>query len=504
MGGIESTPARQKMFQLGEKIVTGHGSEGNSMKARNVFVLLFIVMIALSGKYALSSFTASAATVAAAKMSPSIAPNLLEIQRTPALSSGQIANVAQPQLVQAIYSNVLTLPARPKHQVCPDYITAQFQLTFLHSGSSVLMVTALQGGCQLVVVGTGDVRVASPAFWTLLGKAGVLNNVSPSANAPGGLGPNDLQNAYGLPTAAGSGQTVGIVDSNDDPKAESNLTTYRSTFGLPSCTTANGCFRKVGQSGTTRYPQADQGWAGEIALDLDMVSSICPKCRILLVEANSASFGDLGASVNTAVRLGATVVSNSYGAPEDAQTAKSAASYYDHPGVVITASSGDSGYGVQMPAAFKGVVAVGGTSLSRANNARGWTEAAWSGAGSGCSQYVSKSSWQVDKGCSRRTVADVSAVADPATGVAVYNTYGGYGWAVYGGTSASSPIIASVFALAGNSTQVNASYLYSHTSALNPVTQGSNGSCSISYLCTSGSGYSGPTGLGTPHGAGAF
>ena len=157
-----------------------------------------------------------------------------------------------------------------------------------------------------------------------------------------------------------------------------------------------------------------------------------------------------------------------------------------------------------MPAAFKGVIAVGGTALSRANNARGWTEAAWNNAGSGCSQYVSKATWQLDQGCAQRTVADVSAVADPATGVAVYNTYGGYGWAVFGGTSASSPIIASVFALAGNATQVDASYVYNHAANLNPVTNGSNGNCSIGYLCNAGPGYNGPAGWGTPNGVGAF
>lgn len=475
------------------------------MKARNVFALLFVIMIALSGEYVLSSSTASAAKVVTKKVAPKVTPNLLEVQRTPALPGGQIANVAQPQLVRAIYNNVLALPKRPKQQICPDYISAQFQLTFLHGGSSVLMATALQGGCPLVIVGKGDTRVANKAFWGLLATAGVLTNINPATNAPAGLGPNDLQNAYGLPsTTTGGGQTVAIVDANDDPNAASDLATYRSTFGLSSCTVANGCFRKVNQSGGTRYPSADQGWAGEISLDLDMVSAVCPQCNILLVEANTASFADLGTSVNTAVRLGATTVSNSYGAPEDAQTAQSAASYYSHPGVIITASAGDSGYGVQMPAAFKGIVAVGGTSLSRADNARGWTETVWNGTGSGCSQFISKPTWQKDSGCQKRTVSDVSAVADPATGVAIYNTYGGSGWNVYGGTSASSPIVASVFALALSTRQVNASILYSHTANLNPVTQGSNGSCSVSYLCNAGPGYDGPTGLGTPNGTAAF
>jgi subtilase family serine protease len=235
-----------------------------------------------------------------------------------------------------------------------------------------------------------------------------------------------------------------------------------------------------------------------------MVSAICPNCHILLVEANSSSFDDLGSSVNTAARMSATAVSNSYGGDEDSQSAKSIASYYHHPGVIITASSGDSGYGVQLPAAFNRVIAVGGISLSTARNSRGWNERACNGSGSGCSQYVSKPSWQKDSGCHKRTVADVSAVADPNTGVAVYDTYGNNGWNIYGGTSASSPIIASVFALAGNAKTINGSYLYSHSGSLNDVTSGNNGSCRTRYLCTAGSGYDGPTGLGTPNGTGAF
>ena len=164
-----------------------------------------------------------------------------------------------------------------------------------------------------------------------------------------------------------------------------------------------------------------------------------------------------------------------------------------------------SGYGVQLPAAYNTVIAVGGTSLSAANNGHGWSEKAWNGAGSGCSSYVSKPAWQKDSGCKNRTVADVSAIANPATGVAVYNTYQSGGtWFVYGGTSVSSPIIASVYALAGNTASVNGSYLYSHTANLNDVTSGSNGYCRSSYLCTSGKGYDGPTGLGTPNGVGAF
>jgi subtilase family serine protease len=476
------------------------------MKTKYGFVLFFIVMIVLSGAFAQTSYAASVAKTPPKKVKPSkTLPGVLEVQRVPAFSGGEIANVAQPQIVHDIYQNVLSLPKQAKSKICPMYIAVQYQLTFLHGGSSILMANVQQGGCATVSLGHGDIRTPTKAFWALLTQAHLISNVRPAVNAPGGLGPNDLQNAYRLPsTTAGSGQTVAIVDANDDPNAEKDMATYRSTFGLPACRTSNGCFKKVDQNGGTRYPQADQGWSGEISLDLDMVSAVCPNCHILLVEANTASFSDLGAAVNTAVRLKANAISNSYGASEDGQTVQYAASYYNHPGVVITASAGDNGYGVELPASFKTVVAVGGTSLSRASNSRGWTESAWNGTGSGCSQYVSKPQWQVDRGCNMRTVSDVSAIADPATGVAVYNTYGGYGWAVFGGTSASSPIIASTYALAGNASKVGASYLYSHTASLNPVTSGSNGYCNVSYLCNAGVGYNGPTGLGTPDGVGAF
>jgi subtilase family serine protease len=356
-------------------------------------------------------------------------------------------------------------------------------------------------------------------------------------SSPAGYGPIDLRSAYNLPAApsAGAGQTVAIVDAQDDPNAEADLATYRSTYGLTPCTTANGCFRKVNQSGAAGpLPAADAGWATEISLDLDMVSAICPSCHILLVEAASPNQSDLSIAENAAASLGATEISNSYGSSESISETSSDVSY-DHPGIAITAASGDSGYGVQYPAASPFVTAVGGTTLDEAGNTRGWSEAAWSGTGAGCSAFEPKPSWQQDAGCSMRTVADVSAVADPSTGVAVYDTYGGTpgnallcllfgtdcpqptGWFVVGGTSVSSPIVASVFALAGNAASVDSlSYPYDHASSLYDVTTGSDGGGSPgifglfstpncgSYLCNAGPGYDGPTGLGTPDGTGAF
>ncbi|WP_348534765.1 putative Ig domain-containing protein [Kitasatospora sp. MAP12-44] len=335
-----------------------------------------------------------------------------------------------------------------------------------------------------------------------------------------GYGPSDLQSAYNLTSAAAtagsSGQTVAIIDAYDDPTADSDLAVYRKQFGLPACTTADGCFSKVGQNGqTSQLPvpaPANNDWTGEESLDVDMVSAICPNCHILLVEANSPNDTDLGASVNAAVRLGAKYVSNSYGGPESPSETTEDSQYYNHPGVAITASSGDSGFGVEYPAASQYVTAVGGTALNRANNARGWSESVWStspseGAGSGCSAFDPKPSWQSDKGCAKRTVADVAAVADPATGVASYDTSNGNGgWNVEGGTSVAAPIIAAVYALAGTPAPgaTPAAYPYAHAAALNDVTNGATATCSPGYLCTAGPGYDGPTGLGTPNGTSAF
>ncbi len=331
--------------------------------------------------------------------------------------------------------------------------------------------------------------------------------ISPLAT-PSGYGPTDLLSAYALPANGGAGQTVAIVDAQDNPNAASDLAVYRSTYGLPACTVANGCFKKVSQTGsTTSLPSPDAGWAEEESLDVDMVSAIAPNAHIILVEANSATMANLGASVNEAVSLGAKFVSNSYGGGESSSDTSYDSSYFNHTGVAITASSGDSSYGVEYPAASRYVTAVGGTTLNRASNSRGWSETVWSGAGSGCSAYDAKPSWQKDTGCSRRTVADVSAVADPNTGVAVYDTYGGDpGWEVFGGTSVASPIIASVYADAGTPSagSTPSSFPYAHTGNLNDVTSGSNGSCSPAYLCTGEVGYDGPTGLGTPNGLTAF
>ncbi len=347
-----------------------------------------------------------------------------------------------------------------------------------------------------------------------------LNVSGPMASAaavPLGYGPADLQAAYSLPSAtSGRGATVAVVDAFDAPTAQNDLDAYRSQYRLPPCMA--GCFTKVNQSGGTIAPSADAGWAQEISLDLDMVSAACPNCHILLVEANSTSVDDLGTAVNTAVRLGAVAVSNSYGGPEVAGQGALDAEYYNHPGVAITASSGDFGFGVEYPAASQFVTAVGGTTLTRDGSTRGWHETAWGsstlgsvGAGSGCSAHEPKPPWQHDTGCAgTRTVADVAAVADPNTGVAVYDSTpsdGLSGWLVFGGTSAGSPLIAATYALAGPpepQTYPAAQPYLAGQAAFNDVTTGSNGSCSPAYLCTAGPGYDGPTGMGTPRGVAGF
>jgi MYXO-CTERM domain-containing protein len=348
--------------------------------------------------------------------------------------------------------------------------------------------------------------------------------ISPSGIVPypqgggssGGFAPADLLSAYAIPASSASGgKIVALVDATDSSGAFTDLTTYRAKYGLPTlpqCTSAPtsggpACFYKVNQSGqASNYPAADprNGWQGEIALDIEMVSAVCPDCTILLVEATSATDANLGAAVNTAARLGASVISNSYGGAEDNSASSSSTQYYTHAGILITAAAGDDAYsaGASFPASAPNVLGVGGTSLARSSSSRGWAETAWSSGGSGCSETFAAPSFQASLGlsdCSKRAVADVSAVGDPNTGLATYCADEG-GWIVVGGTSAASPIVAGIFARLGLSNETNA-FPYSHTSAFYDVTSGSNGSCGGTEICTARAGYDGPTGIGTPNGA---
>lgn len=325
---------------------------------------------------------------------------------------------------------------------------------------------------------------------------------------PVGFGPMQFRTAYGLPSSASKVHTIAIVDAFNDPNIEADLGVYSKHYGLPPCTKANGCLKKVSQTGGTSYPKTNSGWALEISLDVEIAHAICPNCKILLVEATSNSVANLLAAEDYAVKH-ANIVSNSWGGDEfSAETTSTYNGHFNHPGIPITVSTGDTGYGVQFPASSQFVTAVGGTTLTlNSNNARS-KETVWSGAGSGCSAYVAKPTWQKDSRCIRRTVADVSADANPTTGAAVYDsvTYQGHsGWFKVGGTSLSAPIIAAIYALAGNgASTIDGSYPYSHRSGLFDVTSGSNGTCSGSYLCTAKTGYDGPSGLGAPKGKTAF
>ncbi len=334
---------------------------------------------------------------------------------------------------------------------------------------------------------------------------------------PAGFSPADLRSAYNLSGRASDKEVVGIVDAYDDPTIKNDLDVYSRQFNLPilpfcaigAAKPGVPCLQKINQSGGVALPEPNSAWAVEISLDVEAVHALCGNCSIILAEAVSPNMKNLTAAVDAAVKAGANVVSGSYGGPEfSGETAFD--SHFNHPGVAFTVSSGDSGYGVQYPAASPFVTAVGGTSLYM-NGSKYEDENAWSGSGSGCSRFEPKPSWQTDVQCSGRTVADVSAVADPATGFAVYTTTspkGQKGWFAVGGTSLSSPLIAAVYALSGNIPNGRQSnslpYILGSRFDLHDVVGGSNGICGQAYLCSGKTKYDGPTGLGSPNGTGAF
>ncbi len=339
----------------------------------------------------------------------------------------------------------------------------------------------------------------------------VLSGAGPQGLAAGtavadlpGLHPADLQSAYALPSAtAGSGQTIGIVVAYDDPNLESDLGVYRAKFGLPACTSRNGCFTKVGPGLLGTLLSGNQAWGQEASLDTQIASAVCPNCKLVVVEAASDSPAALLSAARTAVAHGASVVSNSYSLAES--STENDASYAI--GVPFVFGAGDSGAGAVWPAASTHVIAVGGTSLARDRSARGWSESVWSGTGGGCSAYIAKPSWQHDTGCAHRTANDIAAFADPNPGVSVYDSYLSQyaGWRTYGGTSVSAPIVAGAIALAGNgrTALLDAAHIYTYAGALHPVASGANGTCG-SYLCVAGPGYSAPAGNGSPNGIGAL
>lgn len=416
----------------------------------------------------------------------------------PAIAGAQSAAAAQPSVASAC-----SWPPPPGHVSCFAMVRTGIKLIPEKAGRLRYFKTTTTEGAP--VAGSATASAADLPPYT----------------------PADLQAAYNLTAASGDdgiGETVAVVDAYDDPNAEDDLAFYRSFYNLPPCTTGNGCFEKVNEYGQAAPlpppdPTADitGGWELEESLDMDMVSAICPNCHILLVEASSTSEDDL---INHAAKWAGTCtpepnctppanyVSNSYGGPDTADLEVNDFNFQS-PGVAYTASTGDHGYGVAFPAASLGAIAVGGTSLLPSSNVRGWSEIAWSNGGSGCAIDSLKPLWQTDTGCSEKTLADVSAVADPNTGLNIYDTYDEPGFLTVGGTSASSPIIASVYALAGPqaSDGTDPAYaLYAHSGDLNDIVTGTNSfsGCTPIYLCKAGLGYDGPTGLGTPNGIGAF
>ena len=330
-------------------------------------------------------------------------------------------------------------------------------------------------------------------------------HVISSAVTPQGFGPADLASAYKL-TGGGTG-TIAIVDAYNYANAESDLAKYRTQFGLPACTTANGCFKRVNQSGAASplpgNAPANDDWTVEAALDLDLASAACPSCKLVLVEAQDDQGTGLFVAQNGAASLSPTVISNSWGGPESGGEA-SEETYFTHPGIAIFVASGDAGFddggqGPDYPSTSAHTIAVGGTSLVKASNARGWTEGAWTSGGSSCSTSIAKPSFQpTTTACAKRMTSDVAAVGDPNTGLAVYNAGSG-GWIVVGGTSAASPFVAGVFARYGLGAQT-AAYPYAHVASFFDVTTGKNGTCGT-VLCNAGAGWDGPTGIGTPNGA---
>ncbi|HEX3605520.1 MAG TPA: peptidase S8 [Candidatus Dormibacteraeota bacterium] len=366
------------------------------------------------------------------------------------------------------------------------------------------------GGLLGGLLGSGGL-LGGLGLGSLLGTAPAPAPAPPPTQTPSGpqhgFTAADLRSAYGIAGIGAAGRIVAVVDAMDDPNAESDLGVYRAAMGLTPCTTANGCFRKVDASGGTSYPAPDAGWSKETSLDLEMVSAACSDCRIVLVEAATQDIPVLGAAVNYAASIpGVAAMSLSWGVPEQAQQV-GWDQYFNHPGIPIAAAAGDSGFGTVFPSASPYVIAVGGTTLTRDSSARGWSETAWNGTGSGCSSYEPKPAWQTASGCARRATADIAVDADPATGVAVYDSYQAAGWLQAGGTSAGAPFIAALYALAGNAA-ANAApgpYLYSHTAAIHDIVSGGNGFlCLGNPMCTARPGWDGPTGLGSPSGLAAF
>src|SRR5215469_2300229 len=428
-----------------------------------------------------------------------IATGMVTLAGTAALAAApaQASAVQAGTAGHASAAAVKTAPAhpRPKAQASPKSAQAHYT----DAGCNAANLKKNYAQCFAVVYTAIKDKIAA----------------TPDQPPAGALGPSDIQGAYKLP-ATGQGQTVAIVDAFGDSTAESDLATFRSFYGLTPCTTANGCFQKVDQNGGTNYPpdnnSPDGGWALETSLDLDAVSSACPNCHILLVEGDDNSIQNLGIAEDTAVSLGAKFVSNSYGILGEDPSETGFDQYYNHAGVAVVASTGDLGNVTNWPATSPFVTGAGGTTLTKDTSVpRGWIETAWDSGGSGCSPFEPRPSYQnnINTDCpNNKAIADLSADADPNSGLAVYDTNGEGGWLQVVGTSLSSPLLTAMYALAGTpvANTYPVSYAYSdpnQSSDIFDITQGSNGGCG-NVLCNAGPGWDGPTGLGTPDGVAAL
>lgn len=338
-----------------------------------------------------------------------------------------------------------------------------------------------------------------------------VKSLAPRALPPG-YGPPHIRSAYQLPFGAGRGRTVAVILAFHYPTAEADLAEYRRTYGLPPCTTANGCFQQIYATGT--QPPVDSGWALEAAIDIQAVSAACPACNIQLVEAASDTIGDLVNAIHVARASGTKFISMSWGDGENAVQPIIDQTVFNYPGVAFVGSSGNVGGVTNWPAVSQYVTAVGGTHLRQTpqpipgpqrNRPRNWYESAWSGSGCGCSLFQPKPLWQTDTICpGGRTSADVAAVADPATGIAVYTTTptpdNETGWLVVGGTSVAAPLVAGMYAQAGNpdpSDRPN-SYPYANRHAFWDINVGTAGAFSATL------GFDAPSGLGSPRGVRGF
>jgi subtilase family serine protease len=322
------------------------------------------------------------------------------------------------------------------------------------------------------------------------GEAQCLVLIEHGAVAPNvaGWAPKDFQAHYKLPSRSkGSGQIVAIVDAFDNPNVTSDLSKYRSEFGL-----GRANFTKYNQKGESKnYPKGSMDWGLEIDLDAQMVSASCPLCTIYLIEANSAGSSDLEAAEAEAVALGAHIVSNSwicYGSISCVDE-----KYFDAKGVEYLAANGDNGYNdLGAPSVLESVAAIGGTLLSKTGSK--YRESVWSGSGGGCATGIAKPPWQHDKVCTGRAVGDASAVA---WHTAEYDSYGWSGWITVGGTSVATPLLAGVFGLAENATKQDGGRTFwekTHHQDLYDV-------CGTSCLFST---YSYGGGWGSPDGVGAF